>query len=1250
MFSSFLIKPGVYAVRVLFAMLIILSLLAWLAGTGSALSWWAQLAVHLSNGRLNLHAVHGSLYGPLRIEALSFQTDEKRIELKEVNLDWTPASLLRLHIQFNRFTVQELRIIEIKPGTEPAKLPASLHLPVTFAAPAITVDRIVLMSADSQHMVSGIDLGLENSGDSYKLNLRSMVTEWGKGEADIVLADTRPFSISAHATLQRDAYFPYRAEAEASGSLAEFLLKATASALGGQAQINATVTPFGKAPLAAAHITARGINPARFRKDLPRSDLSADISLASQGELGLEGNIMVLNNLPGSWNHSRLPLREMAIQFAGTLDHLAIRTIHLDLARAGTFNGDGQLKNKQLQLSLFTRNFNPGEVFGIMRPMRLAGNIGLRVGQKSQELTTDLHYRHVKLHVNARHQDAVVDLREATIKSGAGNLTLHGTLALEGLKQFHLAGALQQFNPAEFGDYPLARINASFSSAGSFSATPHATLAFVVTDSHFRQQPLTGQGKLSLSATRIWNSDVIMQLERNRLEVKGSLGNLDDRLALSIEAGNLAVFDPELSGQARATATIEGLISAPAGNFDAQVNDLGWRNNYRIDSLQASGSLDKGLDGQLGLVATIQGVVTPQLHIDHLSLNAQGTRIRHTLQVKAKNQDFDIESRFAGGWRGESGWSGFVMDLSNRGLHPIALKAPAKLEVARQYFLLNDAEVDFEDAHLVLHEVSYKAGQFASSGEFKGLSLAYLQSFLKHTGSLKTDLTLNGDWQFAVRDKIDGHIAIWREQGDIFLPNESQTTLGLNRLILSVNAFNNQLQGRLDAAGTRLGSLKADAAAVLSRRNGVWGIAGDAPVDANADLSIESLVWLGPFLDSTGALALDGTLRAKLHAGGTFAQTKLDGTLSGDRFIVALKDQGIRFTEGSFQAGVQDQALHLDHLTMRGGEGNLKGQGRLAFGGEAPVMQLSLQADKLEVFSLPDRNLVLSGTADASATGKKVRVAAKLKADWGLIELPRGDEPTPSNDVVVVNQPNIEEKGTLPYALNFDMELDLGERFFVKGKGLDAQLGGALKLTGDHDAMPSSRGSIHVIKGNYSAYGQSLKIERGILNFQGPLDNPGLDIIALRKNQPVEAGVAINGTAQSPRVKLISNPNVPDVEKLSWLILGHGTEASSGQDFNSLEAAAGVLLSVGESITLQQKIVHSSGLDEFSLKGSGKLEGTVLALGKRLSPRAYLSYEHGFTGESSLVKINYTLTKRLSVQAQAGINPAMDLFYTFEFD
>ena len=86
------------------------------------------------------------------------------------------------------------------------------------------------------------------------------------------------------------------------------------------------------------------------------------------------------------------------------------------------------------------------------------------------------------------------------------------------------------------------------------------------------------------------------------------------------------------------------------------------------------------------------------------------------------------------------------------------------------------------------------------------------------------------------------------------------------------------------------------------------------------------------------------------------------------------------------------------------------------------------------------------------------------------------------------------------------------------------------------------KGSIRTVRGTYFAFGQRLDIDRGQLIFDGPLDNPGLDIVALRRNLAVEAGVAVTGTVKVPVIQLTSNPPVPDSEKLSWLVLGQGRQ------------------------------------------------------------------------------------------------------------
>ncbi|MFA5083185.1 MAG: translocation/assembly module TamB domain-containing protein, partial [Hydrogenophilaceae bacterium] len=514
------------------------------------------------------------------------------------------------------------------------------------------------------------------------------------------------------------------------------------------------------------------------------------------------------------------------------------------------------------------------------------------------------------------------------------------------------------------------------------------------------------------------------------------------------------------------------------------------------------------------------------------------------------------------------------------------------------------------------------------------------------------DLVLGGDWRIDAGDQANGRVSLARERGDLIVSAapDAAAALGLQQLSLLAEASDSRLHISLAANGTALGRLRAQADSRFSRRDGVWGIAADTPFQASADLALQSLAWATPLLDKTGATRFDGRLAARLQGSGSLAAPRLAGSLSGEGFSLALPEQGLDLRDGRFQAELGQDTLVLKSLSLRGGDGSLTGQGRLGLRDGQPDLQLALKADKLRIVSRPDRLLVLSGDGSVALLARKLQLRARLKADRGLVELARDDAPTLSEDVVVLGREGQAAARGIPYAVDLDLDLDLGERFFLKGRGIDAQLGGAVKLTGRQGLPLRGTGGIRVVKGTYAAYGQRLDIERGQLNFQGPLDNPGLNIVALRKNQAVAAGVAITGSAQAPVVKLVSEPTLPDSDKLSWLVLGHGMADTGSREFDALQLAAGALLGAGESVTLQQRIAHAAGLEEVSLKGAGTLESSVLTLGKRLSSRAYLSYEQGLLGTEALVKINYTLSRRLSLRTQAGTDPAVDLFYTFSFD
>jgi translocation and assembly module TamB len=192
---------------------------------------------------------------------------------------------------------------------------------------------------------------------------------------------------------------------------------------------------------------------------------------------------------------------------------------------------------------------------------------------------------------------------------------------------------------------------------------------------------------------------------------------------------------------------------------------------------------------------------------------------------------------------------------------------------------------------------------------------------------------------------------------------------------------------------------------------------------------------------------------------------------------------------------------------------------------------------------------------------------------------------------------------------------------------------------------------VQAVNSKFRAYGQELEVDPGNLVFDGPIDNPALDITAWRRNQQVEAGVQISGTVKAPLVTLVSKPDVPEGDRLSWLVLGRAPNNANGQDLAVLQTAAGALLGGGDSVPLNQKIANSLGLDELAVRSSSEIASNVVAVGKRLSDRLLVTYEHGLgAAAANLVRLDYSLTRRISLRAETGSTTGLGVFYRFAWD
>jgi translocation and assembly module TamB len=885
-----------------------------------------------------------------------------------------------------------------------------------------------------------------------------------------------------------------------------------------------------------------------------------------------------------------------------------------------------------------------------------------------------------------------------------------------GQPELKMSGSAQRFNPAAFGSYPAGAVNADFSGNAALGADWRAALDLKLQPSTLSGSALSGYAKLAADPRHIGNADIDLQLGPNSAQAHGAFGSPRDRLDWKLDAPQLASAGPQFSGVLHAAGALSGSAERPALTLTVDGANLRAPGQQQIKSLRGSASLgaspgasavagtnanagtgtasagaggkennpvtrmlagvralagaranDSGDDPVVADIA-ITGYDSPALTLDRAHLQANGTRAAHVLQLSGGNRDFDAAVRLKGGWNGDA-WTGAIDTLQNRGRYALTLQAPAPLRLAApagggvagllhpEQITLGAATVALPAGSIRIEQVEKNGPQWRSKGQAAGVPVNYLAQLSDAwRDNIRSDMTVGAAWSLAVQaappggaPAIDGMVHLYREQGDLTVTGaEVPLPLGLKQLDARVDAAAGALRLQLALDGSRAGQARLDASAQL-----IDGKLTDASaLSVNGSANMGSLAWLAPLAGQPG-LELDGTLRLAVSGAGTWGAPQLNGDINGDKLVLNWAEQGIRLRNGQLQARLTGDQLLLQKLTFDGAEGHARAEGAIRFANAEASMELKLTADQLEVLARPDRTLVISGQSTLVRDSKRFQLDGKFRADRANIELASQDTPTMSSDVVILGRGAAPARDSKALPLSMDVEADLGDAFTLKGKGLDAQLAGAVRIRVADRRPPRVTGGIRVVSGTYAAYGQKLAIEKGVINFTGAYDNPGLNILAVRKRPEgealnennVEAGVEVRGTALAPVAKLVSTPAVSDSDKLAWLVLGHGIDSTAGNDMALLSTAAGALFGGG-----QGRLANTLGVDELGVSQAKGLETTVVTVGKRLSSRAYLSFEQGASSATSLVKLRYKLNPRITLQFQTGTNNALDVLYTWTFD
>ena len=1283
-----------------------LAVFAWLARTHAGTDW---LLARLPG--LQVEGAEGALLDDeFRARRLVLTWAGGSAELRGLHWQGLRLNATETELHFGTVAIDELQV-HLTPGTGPTPAPDQLRSPVGIHIAALQVGRLTW--APDQPAVTGLQARLDLSRRGpHELQLQAARWQHLSLAGQVRLDSAAPLItqlqlrvVPAEAGAGADSIgLPWTAMLTGSGPLAQLQLHAELQAAQQSATANAQVQPFAAWPLTALKAQTQALNLAALHPGWPRTALTATATLTApaahaQAQLQVEAR----NPIAGRWDAGALPVAQLTLALTGQPDQpsrLELQDLQAELPGAGRIRGQGQREpDGRWALRAQVQSLRPEALDGrataalLGGPVHLSGGAGALLADL--DLTGTLQQRPARLRATVHGQNGEWQIQTARLSSGDAELSASGRILTGSAPpQAQLEARLRQFDPhllwrgtpgSAWAQLPGAtRLNADakLDLVGQNIAQLTGSLDARLGRSQFAGQPLEGHVSLHRSAAPEPAAfDLDARWGSNRAQASGSAR--PDRIDAQwrLQAPALAELQPvlgllgppslaRLAGQAEGEGDLQLRQPAQAwvggGSGRLTLNGLSAA-GATLASAEARWALPlPGPDGDAPLSLTLNTgkLRHPQVQLDRGGVSVQGRRSAHELQLSLDGRlppparvggeplQLTARAQAQGRWDGGNTWAGQVASLT---LGPLRAGTPDLLNLSALTLRAGPGprlEADPGRAEVAGAVVRWKTLRWQGGDhpearaelDLDSLAVAPLLARWQPEFGWGGDLRVAGHAALTLTDQLTAELLIERQGGDLRVTDEfGPQALGLTDLRLALNVRDRVWQFAQGLAGTQLGSLGG---ALTLKPSGLWPNA-QTPIEGVLQANVAKLANWGAWVPA--GWRLGGQLAATVQFAGALGAPELRGTATGEALALRHVLYGVDFSQGRFALALDGQRAELTRLEARGGDGWLRATGRAELGAQ-PRAQLQFTADQLQVLSRVDRRAIVTGKADLTLDAQGLNLDGQLRADEGLYDFSRADAPALADDVDVRRGPRVAGPAAPPpRKLSLRVGLDFGRDFKVRGRGLATELRGQLQLTQQNGPLRVT-GRLTADGGQYAAYGQKLDIERGDIRFTGSVDNPTLDLLAVRPNLDIRVGVSVAGTAQSPRVSLYSEPDMADTDKLSWLLLGRGPDGLGRTDTALLQRAAVALLS-GEGEGLSGRAFRSLGLDELSLSQTDDdTRATIVRLGKQLSRRWYVGYERSLNATTGSWQLIYRIAQRFTLRAQSGDDNALDLIWQWKWN
>lgn len=825
---------------------------------------------------------------------------------------------------------------------------------------------------------------------------------------------------------------------------------------------------------------------------------------------------------------------------------------------------------------------------------------------------------------------------QVELDSQLGSLVASGRVAWSPTITFNSDYALSDVDPSMFYAGVSGAISIDGDAKGSIDGGRiDVDAAIARVGGELNGFPLSGNGRISARDSSISVQDLDLAAGSNRLQANGRIGE-SLSLEAQLTAGDLGEVLPGAAGRTEASVRLSGRRDAPVAIASLSASGLAW-NDITLET--ANGSVDLKANGRLLLDLSLATLVAGGQKIDGSDIRIDGTLDDHEVMASVSAYGSELNVSASGGWPGEV-WLGTLERLSvdnpvmgrwsNIGSVALSL-SPQAVSLSRVCMAGGDiggraclagnyGPGGVANVNALIDALPIAALPVPWPADVSGEGLAFVDASVTLSGG-----TWSGSSTLEIRD------AILRALVD----DETYET-GFPVFTAKADLDNNGLESTL--------AIEADEKqAFVNLELGIDNImSGSSPIVGEGSIRVDDASVFASFApdlsNPSGRIEGSMSIAGRMDAPALLGEIRLlDGSVSIRRAGITVTDINIALSQdapaslaltGSARSG--DGVLTIDGKTLLAGDTGLK-------------TDLTISGENFELLRMPDWQASASPNIRIAVDERLTAITGELAiptANIAIKELPESAT-KPSSDAVVHRDDDADEERSTR-RVTLDLKTTLGDEVRLSAFGLKTGLSGSVQLRGGTRQAFLGFGRVTLVEGTYKAYGQDLSIERGNLIFNGPLDNPQLDIRASRDIGDITAGISVTGTPSALRSEVYSDPPMRDVEALAYLLTGRPLTSAASSDGARLENAAFALgLSGAGSIT--SSVRNQLGLDSLMIEG-GAEDGRIVA-GKRLSDRLLVEYGYGLFDKLGSLLLRYQINERLVIESRTGSVSNVDLVY-----